>query len=124
MPIPIFLVFLGRKVQVEGGFPGATRVLDQLLNGAPKRRVGLKVEGRLPAREGASVVAAEGIVGTVTSGGFGPALGAPIAMAMIDASHATDGTALGIDVRGRILDATVVPMPFFPKSYVREGAPR
>lgn len=124
-PVEAGLAFaISKRRKVEGGFPGAARVLDQLLNGAPKRRVGLKVEGRLPAREGASVVAAQGVVGTVTSGGFGPALGAPIAMAMVDAAHAADGTALGIDVRGRILDATVVPMPFFPKSYVRAGAPR
>ncbi|TRW18290.1 glycine cleavage system aminomethyltransferase GcvT [Glacieibacterium frigidum] len=124
-PVEAGLAFaISKRRKVEGGFPGATHVLDQLLNGAPKCRVGLKVEGRLPAREGASVVAAEGVVGTVTSGGFGPALGAPIAMAMVDAAHVADGTALGIDVRGRILDATVVPMPFFPKSYVREGAPR
>ena len=115
---------ISKRRKVEGGFPGAARVLDQLLNGAPKRRVGLKVDGRLPAREGAAVVAAEGVVGTVTSGGFGPALGCPIAMAMVDAAHAADGTRLGLDVRGRILDATVVAMPFFPKSYVRSGAPR
>jgi aminomethyltransferase len=121
-PVEAGLSFaISKRRKTEGGFPGAARVLDQLLNGAPKRRVGLKVEGRLPAREGASVVASEGVVGTVTSGGFGPALGSPIAMAMVDAAHAADGTALGIDVRGRILDATVVPMPFFPKSYVRQG---
>jgi len=124
-PVEAGLAFaISKRRKVEGGFPGAARVLGQLIDGAPKRRVGLKVEGRLPAREGASVVAAEGVVGTVTSGGFGPALGAPIAMAMVDAAHAADGTTLGIDVRGRILDATVVPMPFFPKSYVREGTPR
>lgn len=124
-PVEAGLAFaISKRRKAEGGFAGAARVLDQLLNGAPKRRVGLKVEGRLPAREGANVVAAEGVVGTVTSGGFGPALGAPIAMAMVDAAHAADGTALGIDVRGRILEATVVPMPFFPKSYVRAGAPK
>ncbi len=124
-PVEAGLSFtISKRRKVEGSFPGAARILDQLLNGAPKRRVGLKVEGRLPAREGASVVAAEGVVGTVTSGGFGPALGCPIAMAMVDAAHAADGTKLGLDVRGRILDATVVPMPFFPKSYVRSGAAR
>ena len=128
-PVEAGLSFaISKRRKAEGGFPGAGRILDQLLNGAPKRRVGLKVEGRLPAREGASVVAGVvengGIVGTVTSGGFGPALGAPIAMAMVDAAHAADGTKLGLDVRGRILDATVVPMPFFPKSYVRTGVAR
>ncbi len=124
-PVEAGLSFaISKRRKAEGGFLGAARILDQLLNGPPKRRVGLKVEGRLPAREGATVVAAEGVVGTVTSGGFGPALGCPIAMAMVDARYAADGTKLGLDVRGRILDATVVPMPFFPKSYVRTGAPR
>ena len=124
-PVEAGLAFaISKRRKTEGGFPGAAHILDQLLNGAPRRRVGLKLDGRLPAREGASVVAAEGVVGTVTSGGFGPALGCPIAMAYVDAVHAADGTRLGIDVRGRILDATVVPMPFFPKSYVRAGAPK
>ena len=119
-PVEAGLSFaISKRRRVEGGFLGADIILAQLAGGASKRRVGLKVEGRLPAREGAHVVAAEGQVGTVTSGGFGPALGAPIAMAMVDAAHAAEGTQLGLDVRGRIIDATVVPMPFFPKSYVR-----
>ena len=122
-PVEAGLAFaISKRRRGEGGFLGSAIILDQLANGAPKRRVGLKVEGRLPAREGAHVVAAEGRVGTVTSGGFGPALGAPIAMAMVDAAHAAEGTRLGLDVRGRIIEATVVPMPFFPKSYVRKGA--
>ena len=124
-PVEAGLSFaVSKRRRTEGGFLGSEIILDQLTNGATKRRVGLKVEGRLPAREGAHVVAAEGQVGTVTSGGFGPALGAPIAMAMVDAAHAELGTQLGLDVRGRIIDATVVPMPFFPKSYVRAGAPK
>ena len=119
-PVEAGLSFaISKRRRVEGGFLGSDIILAQLAGGAPKRRVGLKVEGRLPAREGAHVVAAEGQVGTVTSGGFGPALGAPIAMAMVEAAHAAEGTKLGLDVRGRIIDATVVSMPFFPKSYVR-----
>jgi len=122
-PVEAGLSFaVSKRRRAEGGFLGSEIILDQLANGAPRCRVGLTVEGRLPAREGAHVVAAEGQVGTVTSGGFGPALGAPIAMAMVDAAHAPEGTKLGLDVRGRIIDATVVPMPFFPKSYVRQGA--
>ena len=124
-PVEAGLSFaISKRRKVEGGFPGAAHILAQLLDGPARKRVGLRVEGRLPAREGASVVAADVVVGTVTSGGFGPALQAPIAMAYVAAEHAADGTKLGIDVRGRILDATVVPMPFFPKSYVRTGAPK
>ena len=58
-------------------------------------------------------------VGRVTSGGFAPSVGAPIAMAYLDAAHAADGTALEIEVRGRRLVATVSPMPFTAKNYVR-----
>ena len=121
-PIEADLAFaISKRRKVEGGFPGAARILDQLLNGAPRKRVGLAVEGRLPAREGASVWAGDRQVGTVTSGGFAPSLGAPIAMAMVETPLAGDGTALEIDVRGKRIAARVVPMPFKQKNYVREG---
>ncbi len=121
-PIEANLAFaVSKRRKTEGGFPGAAIILDQLFNGAPRRRVGLKIDGRQPAREGASVVVDGAAVGQVTSGGFGPALGAPIAMAYVPIPLAGDGTRLSVDVRGRSLDATVVPMPFFPKSYVRQG---
>ena len=60
--------------------------------------------------------------GTVTSGGFSPTLGHPIAMAYVEAGHAGEGTALEIDVRGKRLPARVVPMPFVPHRYFRKGA--
>lgn len=122
-PVEASLSFaISKRRKAEGGFPGADRVLDQLLNGAPRRRVGLRIEGRQPVREGATVIAAGEPVGKVTSGGHGPALNAPIAMAYVPAALAADGIALQVEVRGRLLDATVVPMPFFPKNYVRQGA--
>lgn len=112
---------IARRRRIEGGFPGAARITDQLRNGAPRRRVGLAVEGRLPAREGATVWAGDHQLGIVTSGGFAPSLNAPVAMALIAASHSADGTGLELDVRGRRIAATVVPMPFRQKNYVREG---
>ena len=122
-PVEASLAFaISKRRKVEGGFPGADRVLDQLVNGADRKRVGLRIEGRQPVREGAPVVAAGSHVGLVTSGGHGPALNAPIAMAYVPVSLAQDGTRLQVEVRGRLLDATVVPMPFFPKNYVRLGA--
>jgi aminomethyltransferase len=121
-PVEADLSFaISKRRKTEGGFPGAARVLDQLFNGAAKKRVGLRVEGRLPAREGASVWAGDTQVGVLTSGGFAPSLNLPIAMACVDTGHAGDGTALEIDVRGRRIAATVVPMPFKQKNYVREG---
>ncbi len=122
-PVEASLSFaISKRRKAEGGFPGSARVLDQLLNGAPRRRVGLMIDGRQPVREGAKVVAAGESVGDVTSGGHGPALNAPIAMAYVPAAFAADGTRLQVEVRGRLLVATVVPMPFFPKNYVRQGA--
>ena len=122
-PIEAGLAFaISKRRKLEGGFPGAAHILDQLHNGAARRRVGLAVEGKLPAREGAAVFAGDLQVGVVTSGGFAPSVGAPIAMAYVATAQAADGTPLEIEVRGRRLDASVVPMPFKPKNYVREGA--
>ena len=121
-PVEADLSFaISKRRKAEGGFPGAARVLDQLFNGAAKKRVGLAVEGRMPAREGATVWSGERQIGVLTSGGFAPSLGAPIAMAMIETAVAADGTAVEIDVRGKRIAATVVPMPFKQKNYVREG---
>lgn len=121
-PVEADLAFaISKRRKADGGFPGAQRILDQLFNGAPRRRVGLAVAGRLPAREGATVWHGDVQVGIVTSGGFAPSLNAPIAMAMVETPLAGDGTALEIDVRGKRIAATVVPMPFRQKNYVREG---
>ncbi len=122
-PVEAGLSFaISKRRKTEGGFPGAALILAQLAEGASRRRVGLAIDGRQPVREGAAVIVDDEVAGLVTSGGFGPALGSPIAMAYVPAAAAADGTRLQVEVRGRRLDATVVPMPFFPKSYVREGA--
>jgi aminomethyltransferase len=119
-PVEAGLAFaISKRRKVEGGFPGAARILAALLDGPARKRVGLRLEGRQPAREGAEVFAGAAQVGVVTSGGFGPSVGAPIAMAYVAAAHAADGTALELEVRGRRLAATVVPMPFHQKNYVR-----
>lgn len=121
-PVEAGLSFaISKRRKAEGGFAGADRVLGQLLHGAERKRVGLRIDGRQPVREGAPVVVDGASVGLVTSGGHGPALGCPIAMAYVPAALAADGTRLQVEVRGRLLDATVVPMPFFPKNYVRQG---
>jgi aminomethyltransferase len=121
-PVEADLSFaISKRRKIEGGFPGAARILDQLFNGAARKRVGLAIEGRMPAREGATVWNGEAQVGVVTSGGFAPSLQAPIAMAYVETPLAGDGTALEIDVRGRRIAARVVPMPFRQKNYVREG---
>jgi len=124
-PIEAGLAFaISKRRKLERGFPGADAIMTQLFDGPTRSRVGLLLEGKLPAREGAEVFAGDALVGTVTSGGFAPSLERPIAMAYVTTPHASDGTRLEIEVRGRRLAATVVPMPFRPKNYVRsEGAP-
>ncbi|HSM53393.1 MAG TPA: glycine cleavage system aminomethyltransferase GcvT, partial [Erythrobacter sp.] len=119
-PIEAGLLFgINKRRRQEGGFPGAERILREIAEGTARRWVGLALDGRLPAREGAEVFAGSDKVGTVTSGGFSPTLGHPIAMAYVDSAHAAQGTALEIEVRGKRLAATVTPMPFVPHRYFR-----
>ncbi len=105
-----------------GGFPGAATILDQLVKGPPRRRVGLRPDGRAPVRAGAPLfVDLEGTspVGAVTSGGFGPSVGAPIAMGYVPASLATRGTTLFAEVRGTRLPVRVAKPPFIEPRYKR-----
>ncbi len=119
-PVEAGLAFaISKRRKMEGGFPGAERILNALLDGPARKRVGLKPEGRQPAREGAEIFVGDRKVGVVTSGGFSPSVGAPVAMAYVEAPLAADGTTLEIEVRGKRLAATVVPMPFHQKNYVR-----
>jgi len=103
-----------------GGFPGADRILGQLARGPDRQRAGLLPEGRAPMREGTALFAsadAAGPVGQVTSGGFGPSLGAPLAMGYLPGALATPGTTIWGEVRGKRLPARVVPLPFRPSTY-------
>ena len=104
-----------------GGFPGAARILKELADGPARRRVGLRPEGRAPMREGTEIFAGpEGgaPIGTVTSGGFGPSIEAPMAMAYLPADLAEGMTVYG-EVRGKRLPAIIAPMPFQPTNYKR-----
>lgn len=119
-PVSAGLTFaLSKRRRAEGGFPGAERILMLLADGAPTNRVGLTLEGRQAAREGALVFSGDRQVGVLTSGGFSPSLERPIAMAYVDSALAAPGTKLEIDVRGKRLPASVVPMPFIPHRYFR-----
>lgn len=119
-PVCAGLAFaVSRRRRTVGGFPGAETVLRKLADGSSIQRVGLSIEGRMAAREGALVMVGDREVGRVTSGGFSPSLQHPIAMAYVETAHATVGTKLEIDNRGRRLAATVVAMPFVPHRYHR-----
>ncbi len=109
-----------KRRRAEGGFPGAERILSALTNGPSRLRVGLRPDGRAPAREGTQIVSTDGApVGVITSGGFGPSVGAPIAMGFVDRLHAGVGTPVGLVVRGKPLSARVVALPFHPHAYHR-----
>jgi aminomethyltransferase len=104
----------------EGGFPGAARILKELAEGAARLRVGLRPEGRAPMREGVELFASDGTpVGRVTSGGFGPSVNGPIAMGYVARAHASIGTILHGEVRGKRLPLSVCDLPFHPTSYKR-----
>ncbi|MCJ2177942.1 glycine cleavage system aminomethyltransferase GcvT [Novosphingobium album (ex Hu et al. 2023)] len=110
---------VNKRRRVEGGFPGAARFQRDFAEGTARKRIGLALEGRMAAREGAVVMQGNQQVGVVTSGGFSPSLQQPIAMAYVDAVHTADGAALEIEMRGKRLPAKVVPMPFVPHRYHR-----
>ena len=105
-----------------GGFPGAETILAQLEKGAPRRRVGLRPEGRAPVREAAALFA-DGTsteqIGAVTSGGFGPSLNAPVAMGYLPTAHAASGGLVFAELRGQRLPLRVAAMPFVPNTYKR-----
>jgi aminomethyltransferase len=105
-----------------GGFLGAEVILGQLENGAPRRRVGLKPEGRAPVREGAPLFAdasSNEQIGAVTSGGYGPSIGTPVAMGYLPTSQATDGGTVFAELRGQRLPLRIAPMPFIQNTYKR-----
>jgi aminomethyltransferase len=109
-----------KRRRQDGGFPGAGRIQRELADGPARRRVGLELAGKAPAREGAEVTTRDGKpIGRLTSGGFAPSLGRPIAMAYVETTFAAPGTELNIVVRGTPLAARVVPMPFVPHRYFR-----
>lgn len=123
-PVTADLAFaLSKKRRAEGGYFGHKAIAARLAeadNGTlATRRVGLLLDGRMPAREGAEVFSGDTKVGNVTSGGFSPTLGRPIAMAYVDNAYAAEGTALECAVRSKRLPATISPMPFVPHRYFR-----
>jgi aminomethyltransferase len=111
---------IGKRRRAEGGFPGAAMVLRQLAEGAARIRVGIRPEGRAPARENTVVVDSAGTkIGGVTSGGFGPSIGSPIAMGYVDRGNAREGTPLALLVRGTARPARIVRLPFVTHRYHR-----
>jgi len=108
---------IGKRRRQDGGFPGAA-VLRAQQEAGPPRRVGIRPDGRAPARAGAAILGADGMpIGTVTSGLFSPSLNAPIAMGYVGRAFAAPGTPIGLQVRGATLPAVVARLPFVPHRY-------
>ena len=111
---------VNKRRRAEGGFPGADVIARQLAEGAARRRVGLRPEGRIPAREGTAIVSRAGdVIGQVTSGGFGPTIGSAVAMGYVDAAHSEPGTPVTFDIRGKMVPGTVVTLPFVAHRYAK-----
>lgn len=113
---------IGKRRKLARDFPAAQRIMAELLNGPRRKRIGLRLRDKTPAREGAELVDDAGsTVGRVTSGGFGPSVGEPVAMGYVAVELAADGTELAAMVRGVARAAMVSPLPFVPHRYVRKS---
>ncbi len=111
---------IAKRRREEGGFIGATRVQSEIKNGVVRQRVGIKPDGRAPAREGTIIQNAEGrTIGKITSGGFGPTVNGPVAMGYVETAYSAVGTPLQLIVRDKALPASVIKLPFVPNRFKR-----
>jgi len=120
-PVEAGLVWaMQKRRRADGGFPGAARIQRELAEGSLRHRVGLKPDGRAPIREGAALLDIDGnSIGIVTSGGFGPSFGGPVAMGYVTNGHHTAGTSVQAEQRGKLFPMTVTALPFTPHAYKR-----
>jgi aminomethyltransferase len=106
----------------EGNFPGAQTILHQLVSGVPRRRVGLRPEGRAPIRHGAKLFSGQDVadaIGVVTSGGFGPSVNAPVAMGYVTSTGDVAGGTIYADLRGTRVPLRLSALPFISTTYKR-----
>jgi aminomethyltransferase len=108
---------LGWAVKLaKGDFRGRDAIVKRKDDAARRRRVGLQLNGRRVAREGAELRAGDKLVGVVTSGTFSPTFNRPLAMGYVDPACAASGLALVADIRGTPEQAAVVPLPFYRRA--------
>lgn len=108
-----------KRRREEGGFPGAERILRELAEGPARKLVGIRPEGRAPARAGVEITVDGEPVGAITSGGFGPTVGGPVAMGYVAAAHAAPDTPVELIIRGKPQPARVAATPFVTQNYKR-----
>lgn len=120
-PVEADLVWsIQKRRREQGGFIGAARVQKELVQGTARKRVGIRPDGRAPARDGTVITDASGReIGKVTSGGFGPSVGGPIAMGYVETASAVPGTKVNLLVRGTAMPAEIVKLPFIPNRFKR-----
>jgi len=111
---------VNKRRREEGGFPGAEIILGQLENGTPRKRVGIRPDGKAPARAHTPVEDPDGnTIGEITSGGYGPSVAGPIAMGYIKSEFSDQGTAVNLRVRGKAIPAKVTALPFVEHRYFK-----
>jgi aminomethyltransferase len=120
-PVEAGLVWsIAKRRREEGGFIGAARVQKELAHGVLRKRVGIKPDGRAPARDGTEIQNSEGRkIGVITSGGFGPSVNGPIAMGYVETAFSDAGTTVNLIVRGQALPAQIIKLPFIPNNFKR-----
>jgi aminomethyltransferase len=120
-PVEADLVWsIGKKRRSEGGFIGAERIVREIREGPRRKRVGIRPEGRAPAREGSVIIdEKDRAIGIVTSGGFGPTINGPVAMGFVETAYAQVGTRINLVVRDKPMKAQVAALPFTPHNYKR-----
>lgn len=111
---------IAKRRREDGGFPGVNVIRQQIADGVSRKRVGILPDGKAPAREGTGITDADGtIIGTVTSGGFGPSAGGPVAMGYVAAGNTEKDTPLNLVVRDKPRPGRIASMPFVPNRYYR-----
>ncbi len=102
-PVSANLVWaIAKRRKMERDFPAAEKIMDMIFNGTARRRVGIRPEGKAPARDHTQIADKAGrVIGEITSGGFGPSLNAPVAMGYVETEFAGDGTEIDLIVRGQ-----------------------
>src|SRR5512134_2211885 len=111
---------VGRRRREEGGFPGDEIILRQMAEGPKRNRVGIMLDGRVPARAGAKIIDPQGaLLGAVTSGNYGPSVGCPVAMGYVSMQSAAPETPVNVMVRGKPLPGQIVKLPFVPHRYAK-----
>ena len=111
---------IAKRRREEGGFPGADVIQKQIADGVFRKRVGILPDGKAPAREGTGITDTDGtIIGAVTSGGFGPSAGGPVAMGYVAAGNTEKDTPVNLVVRDKPRPGRIASMPFVPNRYYR-----